>query len=386
MAKHEKNDMNVAYTSDVSAFDTPFSREYAQSSLRVTVYGSSSGKTPQRYLTEARRVGFILAKRGHICVNGAGQFGCMAAMNEGVELGNGSVVGVIHEMFLVDNGYWETSDQETTTGTSAAGSGTGTTATTTKSEPTKRTVIMRDGGAHDVFTNATTRRKDEKLSTITPCQQPPIREILVAGGNDLQERKKLLVRGTDALIVLPGGPGTWDELWEMACARHLNLNQLPIVCVNVGGFYEPFRQMLEQAWDDELIKMPPEDIVHFAPNAEEAVRWVELETERLKNGDSSKKTRRDRRSFGRNNKSLLQRTSFFSASPYQNLGRRSFFSWTSATSEADTDDDRSERQGMGDIDRSSDLICMTGLSFSITLLASAAMGGLAVFTCLRNKN
>lgn len=35
------------------------------------------------------------------------------------------------------------------------------------------------------------------------------------GGPDLQERKKFLVSNTDALIVMPGGPGTWDELWEM---------------------------------------------------------------------------------------------------------------------------------------------------------------------------
>lgn len=33
-----------------------------------------------------------------------------------------------------------------------------------------------------------------------------------SGGEDLQERKKILVEGADALLVLPGGPGTWDEV------------------------------------------------------------------------------------------------------------------------------------------------------------------------------
>lgn len=84
-----------------------------------------------------------------------------------------------------------------------------------------------------------------------------------------------MVANTDALIVLPGGPGTWDELWEMACARHLNLNQLPIVCVNVDGYYEPFRQMLYRAYADKLIHLPPNDIVRFASGAEDAVRFVE---------------------------------------------------------------------------------------------------------------
>lgn len=75
--------------------------------------------------------------------------------------------------------------------------------------------------------------------------------------------------------MLPGGPGTWDELWEMACARHLNLNQLPIVCVNVDGYYEPFRKMLHRAYADKLIHLPPNDIVRFASGAEDAVRFVE---------------------------------------------------------------------------------------------------------------
>ena len=70
--------------------------------LRITCYGSSSSRTPEKFMAAARSVGYILAKRGHICVNGAGAMGCMGAMNEGCLIGNGDVVGVIHEMFIVD--------------------------------------------------------------------------------------------------------------------------------------------------------------------------------------------------------------------------------------------------------------------------------------------
>ena len=47
------------------------------------------------------------------------------------------------------------------------------------------------------------------------------KELIVAGGDDLRERKRLLVEGADALIVLPGGPGTWDEVsaeWKQTVA------------------------------------------------------------------------------------------------------------------------------------------------------------------------
>lgn len=358
--------------------DSPFCHQTAAKSLRVTCYGSSSSKTPQRYLKEARQLGYILAKRGHVCVNGAGQFGCMAAMNEGVELGEGSVVGVIHEMFLVDNGYWQTQGKNNDH--------------KTNNNNKKTAVIMRDGGAHHVFANATMRHKDDDniLATTThlPEQQQPTRELLVAGGRDLQERKKLLVRGADGLVVLPGGPGTWDELWEMACARHLNLNPLPIVCVNVDGFYEPFRTMLQQAWSDELIKLPPEDIVHFAPSAEEAVRWIETEKGRqdcieddvpAASSTATESSSQRTISSRRNNISFLQKSSFFSASSYQNAGRTSFFSWPSTVSE--------ERIG----DETNSIVAArtssstTFVPWVLTFASGAALGALLSLTLVNKR-
>lgn len=34
-----------------------------------------------------------------------------------------------------------------------------------------------------------------------------------------QERKRILTEGADCIIALPGGLGTWDELWEMVCLK-----------------------------------------------------------------------------------------------------------------------------------------------------------------------
>jgi len=64
--------------------------------------------------------------------------------------------------------------------------------------------VDRDGNAHTAFASA--------LSNNSTKREGPLREIVVAGGDDLQQRKKLLVNKADALVVLPGGPGTWDEV------------------------------------------------------------------------------------------------------------------------------------------------------------------------------
>eukprot|EP00574_Skeletonema_japonicum_P013840 CAMPEP_0201716418 /NCGR_PEP_ID=MMETSP0593-20130828/2387_1 /ASSEMBLY_ACC=CAM_ASM_000672 /TAXON_ID=267983 /ORGANISM="Skeletonema japonicum, Strain CCMP2506" /LENGTH=312 /DNA_ID=CAMNT_0048206209 /DNA_START=37 /DNA_END=975 /DNA_ORIENTATION=- len=192
--------------------------EKAPTPLRICCYGSSSSRTPAKYTDAAYNLGYHLAKRGHTCVNGAGKEGCMAAMNRGANDGDGAIVGVTHEAFIVDDGGWFE-------------------------------------GAHSVFKTKHT--------------------ILTAKGTDLQERKKLLVEGADGLVVLPGGPGTWDELWEMACARHIGFHALPIVCVNVDGYYENFKSILMRAHEDELLYKLPEEILHFEDSAEAAVKWIE---------------------------------------------------------------------------------------------------------------
>lgn len=191
-------------------------------------------------------------------------------MNDGAVAGNGHIIGVIHEMFLVDNGYGNKQ-------------------------------VDRDGGAHRAFDTK------QSSSSMNDKEIGPIREILVASGKDLQQRKKLLVDKSEGLIVLPGGPGTWDELWEMACARHLGLIDLPIVCVNVNDYYEPFKEMLHRAYDDELIKLMPHEIVHFSPSAEEAVKWIEAEKARTLGRGSQTKKHLLREA------SALKRSSFMSA-------------------------------------------------------------------------
>lgn len=156
---------------------------------------------------------------------------------------------------------------------------------TTSQEGAPDTRVDKDGNQNNSYTNNDTTITQShggphaalRPGPNSPSHQEdgPIREMLVAGGTDLQERKRLLVDKADGLIVLPGGPGTWDELWEMACARNIGLTTLPIVCVNVNGYYDPFAVMLERAWNDQLTKLEPQDIVHFEETAEAAVKWIE---------------------------------------------------------------------------------------------------------------
>ena len=69
--------------------------------MRVCVYASSSPKTSSAFVAQGRRLGRLLAERGHVLINGGGKYGGMGALNEGCRAAGGVIECVIHEMFVV---------------------------------------------------------------------------------------------------------------------------------------------------------------------------------------------------------------------------------------------------------------------------------------------
>ena len=61
----------------------------------------------------------------------------------------------------------------------------------------------------------------------------------------MHERKKLMLGNSEAVIALPGGPGTLDELVEVLTWRHLGLHEKPALLLNVGGYWDPLLRLLE---------------------------------------------------------------------------------------------------------------------------------------------
>jgi uncharacterized protein (TIGR00730 family) len=56
----------------------------------------------------------------------------------------------------------------------------------------------------------------------------------------MHERKKIMFANADAVVALPGGAGTLDELVEVLTWRQLGLHQKPLILLNVAGYWDPF--------------------------------------------------------------------------------------------------------------------------------------------------
>lgn len=179
--------------------------------------------------------------------------------------------------------------------------------------------------------------------------------LIVVGGDDLQERKKTLVKDADALIVLPGGPGTFDELWEMACAKQIGFIQMPIVCVNVNGYYDAFRDILERAYRDQFLYRSPSDILHFENTSQDAVDYIERFIYHGIKGARKAPIKRKR--------SMIQRMASMYNAPLM------LFS-SSVDFEDDNDDDCSDEDGI----MRDNLAPSRWIPYGVTLMTGVALG------------
>jgi len=66
---------------------------------------------------------------------------------------------------------------------------------------------------------------------------------------DMHERKAKMNFLADGFIVLPGGLGTLEELFEMLTWSQLELHQKQIIILNIDGFYNPLLALLQNLED-----------------------------------------------------------------------------------------------------------------------------------------
>ena len=65
--------------------------------------------------------------------------------------------------------------------------------------------------------------------------------------SSMHERKARMAELSDAIISLPGGVGTWEELFEALAWNQLGFYSKPIILLNVDGYYSSLYQFSKDA-------------------------------------------------------------------------------------------------------------------------------------------
>jgi uncharacterized protein (TIGR00730 family) len=90
----------------------------------------------------------------------------------------------------------------------------------------------------------------------------------------MHDRKARMVELADAFLVLPGGYGTIEELFEVVTWAQLGLHAKPVILINTAGYWNGLLAFLDSAVEAGFVKPKNRELVRVAANAEEAVKMA----------------------------------------------------------------------------------------------------------------
>jgi len=91
----------------------------------------------------------------------------------------------------------------------------------------------------------------------------------------MHERKYKMVQLARGVITLPGGYGTFDELFEILAWRQLKLYDGPIVALNVNGYYDLMLQQLDRMVVDGFLRAENRALLIVTETVDEALARIE---------------------------------------------------------------------------------------------------------------
>ena len=117
-----------------------------------------------------------------------------------------------------------------------------------------------------------------KVIGITPqlmvdkqIHDPHADELLITQG--MRERKALMEERADAFLTLPGGLGTFEEIFEIIVGKQLRYHDKPIALLNTANYFAPLLAMIDHGINEHFIKPAAKDLYFVASTVEDAVNY-----------------------------------------------------------------------------------------------------------------
>jgi len=93
--------------------------------------------------------------------------------------------------------------------------------------------------------------------------------------DDMQTRKRMMLETADAIVTLPGGSGTFEELFDAITSKRLGIFTHPLVILNQNGFYDPLFRLLESSVAERFMHEQHLDIWHAVDHVDEVLSAIE---------------------------------------------------------------------------------------------------------------
>ncbi|HUI32430.1 MAG TPA: TIGR00730 family Rossman fold protein [Dysgonamonadaceae bacterium] len=97
----------------------------------------------------------------------------------------------------------------------------------------------------------------------------------------MHERKQKMAELSDAVIAMPGGVGTLEELLEIITWKQLGLYKHPIIILNINNYYKPLLEMFENMIEENFMHKRYRNLWRVVDTPEEAIAALHEQTPRF---------------------------------------------------------------------------------------------------------
>ena len=92
---------------------------------------------------------------------------------------------------------------------------------------------------------------------------------------DISSRKKYMLKKADLFLVLPGGLGTLDEVFEVLALNGLNLISKPIIFLDIKNYWLPLKRVITKANNEGFLNKNNNYHVSFIKSIDKTIEFIE---------------------------------------------------------------------------------------------------------------
>ena len=134
---------------------------------------------------------------------------------------------------------------------------------------------FHEGGGHILGIIPRFFAEDDIEATSSLCDR-------VIETDTMRQRKQLMEENADAILMIPGGIGTYEEFFEILTAKQLCRHNKPIAIYNILGYYEPLNRLMEEGIRQGFIKDSVTELYTVSDNSQVLIRYLEAPADSIR--------------------------------------------------------------------------------------------------------
>lgn len=103
-------------------------------------------------------------------------------------------------------------------------------------------------------------------------KHPELAKVIVT--KDMRERKATMEKYADVFVAMPGGFGTFEEIFEILVAKQLGYHDKPVIFVNFDGYYDNMLKMFDTLYENNFAKEEMKSLYFIANTVDEIFEYV----------------------------------------------------------------------------------------------------------------